>query len=300
MAISPNSIPNRNLLATCWTWSGDAAPGRGDETSPVDLRSRIEAVAAAGWRGIGFLHADLFKAEQELGLREVKNILDSVGLEIVELEFLNDWWTDGEARRVSDEWRRLLFEASEVLGSRTMKVSGDLSPNPVDIDIFANSFDLLATQAKDYGTRVAIEPMPMNNLRTLEAGVKLIADVGNSNGGLCVDVWHVHRGGTPYASLPSLLPIDSVFVVELDDSLEDITGGSLWEDAIDARMYPGEGEFGIPRFIAAMVEAGWTGHWGVEMISESHRKLPVQEAVTRAFDSTQAAFDAANTILLAR
>ncbi|RFA06582.1 hypothetical protein B7R21_19505 [Subtercola boreus] len=297
MATTLTAVPNRDLLATCWTWSGDAAPGRGDETSPVDLRTRIEAVAAAGWRGIGFVHADLLKAKRDIGLPEVRSILDSVGLEIVELEFLTDWWTTGERRRTSDEWRRLLFEATELLGSHTMKVSGDLSEAPVDLDTFATALDQLATEAREYGTRIAVEPMPMNNLGTLENGVKLVTSIGNSNLGLCVDVWHVHRGGTAYSSLPDLLDIRSVFVVELDDSLESISGASIWEDAIDARLNPGEGEFDVPGFIAAMVQTGWTGHWGVEMISESHRQLSITDAVTGAFRASEAAFDSADRIL---
>lgn len=36
-------ITNRDLLATCWTWAGDAAPARDDEASPIDIRTRLEA-----------------------------------------------------------------------------------------------------------------------------------------------------------------------------------------------------------------------------------------------------------------
>ena len=42
------TISNRELLASCWTSAGNAAPDRGDEVSPVDLRTRIETVAAVG------------------------------------------------------------------------------------------------------------------------------------------------------------------------------------------------------------------------------------------------------------
>jgi hypothetical protein len=52
-------ISNRELLATCWTSAGDATPDRGDEVSPVDLRTRIETAAEVGWEGFGLLHADL-------------------------------------------------------------------------------------------------------------------------------------------------------------------------------------------------------------------------------------------------
>ena len=47
------------LLATCWTHAGDAMPVAGRHLSPLDLRARAEAVAGAGFTGIGFTIDDL-------------------------------------------------------------------------------------------------------------------------------------------------------------------------------------------------------------------------------------------------
>ena len=57
------------LLATCWSSAGDAASDRADLRSPLNLRERIEAASAAGFRGFGLLSADLPAAEQEYGLQ---------------------------------------------------------------------------------------------------------------------------------------------------------------------------------------------------------------------------------------
>ena len=64
------------LLATCWTTAGDAAPLRGDERSPIPVRDRIEAAAAAGFRGIGLLHLDLTPALDQYGVRGLRALLD--------------------------------------------------------------------------------------------------------------------------------------------------------------------------------------------------------------------------------
>src|SRR3954451_15595972 len=50
------------LLATCWTHAGDAAPVAGRHLSPLNLGVRAEAVAAAGFTGIGFTIDDLAAA----------------------------------------------------------------------------------------------------------------------------------------------------------------------------------------------------------------------------------------------
>ena len=54
------------LLATCWTHAGDALPVAGRRLSPLDLRVRAEAVAAAGFTGIGFTIDDLDAAQAHL------------------------------------------------------------------------------------------------------------------------------------------------------------------------------------------------------------------------------------------
>lgn len=300
MTPSPTSVPNRDLLATCWTWSGDSAPFRGDEVSPLDLRTRVEAAARAGWAGLGILHADLYEAERQLGFTGLKTIIADSGIRIVELEFVSNWWTTDERRPASDRLRRFLFEAAAALDAPVVKVGGDLSAEPVDLGRFTEAFAELADDAGRHGVRVALEPMAMNNLARLERGIQVVTEVKHPAGGLCVDSWHVHRGGTDYSSLPEILPIDSVFVVELADSREALTDADLWRDAVNHRLNPGDGEFDLSSFVADMVQSGWTGHWGVEIISEAQRQLPLDAAVTGTFQATTAVLDAADQILQTR
>jgi len=292
---------NKNILATCWTWAGDAAPARGDETSPVDISRRIEAVAAAGWQGVGIVHADLAKIDAEIGLAALKEMLDSHGITIVELEFITNWWTDGEQKKESDRVRDELFAAAAILEAKVVKTGAELqsfgaTTGSVNLDVFAEKFDALATAAGSHGVRVALEPMPMSNLTTIDAGAEFIKTVANPHGGLVVDTWHVARGGTEFSRLPEILPMDHVFVVELDDAAAEPVG-TLWDDTCDRRMNPGEGELGTVRFVEEMVRAGWTGHWGVEIIGEAQRQLPVERAVERTAAATREVLDRAENNL---
>ena len=89
------------LLATCWTHAGDAMPVAGRHLSPMDLRARAEAVAAAGFTGIGFTIDDLAAARATYGLPDVRRICDDLGLVHREVELLEDWWTSGPRREGS-------------------------------------------------------------------------------------------------------------------------------------------------------------------------------------------------------
>jgi hypothetical protein len=63
------------LLATCWTHAGDAAPVAGPRLSPLALRARARAAAAAGFTGIGFTINDLEAAKATYSLPQVSRTL---------------------------------------------------------------------------------------------------------------------------------------------------------------------------------------------------------------------------------
>lgn len=293
------NIENRDLLATCWTWAGNAAPARGTERSPIPIAERLDAVASAGWEGVGIVHADLDEISSAIGLPALRTMLDDHGIKHVELEFITNWWTVGDQRREADALRDDLFEAAVVLGATTLKAAACLQAfgeTSVDRDRFATAFDELATQAGTHGLRVAIEPMPMSNLPSIADGVAFIEEVGNPHGGLCIDTWHVHRSGTEYRRLADIVPCEHVFVVELTDADAEVVG-PLWEDAVDRRRIPGLGSIDVAQFVAEMHRAGWRGHWGVEIISEEHRHRPLHEAVHLTRTKTLETIEAAERLL---
>jgi sugar phosphate isomerase/epimerase len=287
---------SRSLLATCWTSAGDARPARGDGVSPVPLRERIEAVAAAGWQGFGIGPADLRIAMDSTPLPELRAMFEDAGIEHIELEFLPDWWTEGERRAASDELRAFLFRAAEGLGATAIKVGGDPDGTPVDPDHLRAEFDALATEAGEHGTRVALESMPWGLLPTTGAAASVVRDVANPHGGLCIDIWHARRSGATDQELRECVTIEQLFVVELEDATAEVIG-TMWDDSCDRRMWPGTGDLDVPGFIATLHELGWRGHWGVEMIAESHRMLPVPEALAGARAATLGCIDEAERLL---
>ncbi|MFF7655872.1 sugar phosphate isomerase/epimerase family protein [Streptomyces sp. NPDC007983] len=274
-------MTTEELLATCWTTAGDAAPGGDDERSPLSLRERAEAASAAGFKGFGLLYADLVEAERAYGLAGVRSIFEDNGLHHVELEFLTDWWADGPRRTASDAVLRNLLDAAETLGARHIKVGPDVEDGPWNLDVWAEKFAAPAAQADGVGARLGIEFLPWANIKTVGEGLRLVEAAGHPAGGLIIDVWHTERAGTAPAELAKV-PGSRIVGVELDDADEQVVG-TLFEDTVRRRRLCGEGSFDLPGIITALRSTGWSGPWGVEILSDTHRALPVSQAAEAAY-----------------
>ena len=279
------------LLATCWTTAGDAASDRSDLRSPLTLRERIEAASSAGFRGFGLLSADLPAAVAEYRLTGIRTMLADNGIVHLELEDIPYWWEDGPRRQESDRIRHGLLEAAETLGARHIKVTPDGDDGPWDRGRWAAKFAELAAQAHDVGARLGIEFFPWSNVKTLQDGLQLVDDAGHEAGGVVIDAWHVARAHTPMADLASV-PLHRIIGVELDDADEQVVG-TLFADTVHRRRYCGEGAFDLSAMITSLRTAGWNGPWGVEILSEEHRSLPVDEALRRAAASARSVLDRA-------
>jgi sugar phosphate isomerase/epimerase len=277
--------PEEQLLATCWTSAGDSASDRPDLRSPLSLRERIEAASAAGFRGFGLLSADLPAAEQEYGLAGIRTMLDDNGIVGLELEGIPYWWDDGPRREESDRIRHGLLRAAEVLGARHIKVVPNGDDAPWNREIWAAKLAELAAQAQDAGTRLGLEFFPWSNIKTLHDGLQLVEDAGHDAAGVVIDVWHVERAHTPVTDLASV-PLQRIIGVELSDADAQVVG-TLYEDTVHRRRYCGDGAFNLTGIITALRAAGWSGPWGVEILSDEHRALPVRESLRRAAASAR-------------
>ena len=60
------------------------------------------------------------------------------------------------------------------------------------------------------------------------------------------------------------------------------------DEVINRRRLPGEGEFPIRDYVAVCRELGYDGPWGVEVLSEELRSLPIEQIFDRAYETTSA------------
>jgi sugar phosphate isomerase/epimerase len=280
---------NVELIASYWTLAGGGEPHTDREYSTFDFKDRVEAAAKAGFKGLGIWDADLDQILKSRSLKEMKRILDDNGMKYVELEFLRDWFVDGELKKQSDMERKKLLEASQALNAKHVKV-GDFERKKTPMPRLIEAFAALCVEAAKYGAKIGFELMPFGMLDTLKDSLTMIEGAGAKNGGIIFDLWHVAKLGIPYEEV-SRVPVKHIVGVEINDGTF-TAPWSLHEDTINHRRFCGEGEFDVKGFIAAMEKTGYAGPWGIEVLSAELRSKPLDETVTRAYKTTVAQFRA--------
>jgi len=279
-----------DLLASYWTIAGDVSPGTGGrEWSLFDFRDRVETISRVGFKGMGIWHTDLYHVLETRSLADMKQIFDDNGIVHIEIEFLLDWFTDGEEKKQSDVHRARLLEAAEALGARHVKV-GDFFNKEVEMDKVTESFADLCKDAANVGTRILFEVMPFAMVDNVADSLTMLEGADADNGGLMIDTWHIVKMGTPYEELASV-PKRFLLGVELNDGyLVTPEGMDMSTETTQHRKFPGEGEFDMDGFMDAIEATGYDGPYGVEVISAKNRSLPLGELANRAYDTSMAQF----------
>lgn len=283
------------FVASFWTLAGNSHPRTCNGISILPLEERAAAAAEAGFYGFSFVDTDLTALRETSrwhAYADIRRLMESTGFKFIEVELITNWFATGERKKQSDQIRDMLFEAAAELGANHIKVVGDFA-DEVKPAQMVDSFGELSRLAAKAGVKLGIELTPLTNLITPDQALTLVRDSRATNAGVFLDVWHMGRGGVDMESLDQI-PGDLIIGVELDDA--DIEQrGSLMDDTMTHRRFPGEGGLEPWRLIAAVLRAGYKGPYGIEVISDDQRKMPVKDVARKAIETSRAQFELAQS-----
>jgi sugar phosphate isomerase/epimerase len=127
--------------------------------------------------------------------------------------------------------------------------------------------------------------MPFDvNVRDLATALTVVGDVPNA--GLAIDTWHMAKLGIAPDELRDV-PAGRIGWVELSDGQYEDMADPI-DEVVNHRKLPGEGEFSIREYVAACRDQGYEGPWGVEVLSEELRNLPIAEIFDRSHETASA------------
>jgi sugar phosphate isomerase/epimerase len=112
---------------------------------------------------------------------------------------------------------------------------------------------------------------------------------GIDNTGVVIDTWHMAKLGIQPDDLRQI-PLDRLGWIELSDGQFENMEDTL-DEVVNRRKLPGEGEFPIRDYVRVAQEMGYSEVWGVEVLSEDLRALPLDEMYRRTYASAAAQFE---------
>lgn len=250
---------------------------------PFDVR--CEATGAAGFDAIGLLHRDYMFETDDRGrsAQELIDIAASHGLRIVEIEAARGWSTatPAEGALMTDK----CVEMAAVFGARHLTAVGAYDGT---VEEAAAGFANLCDRAAESGTLVGLEPIPVYEAYDIASTREIVERAGRDNGGLCIDTWHLERGGRDWDQLESL-PGELVTSIQIDDGPELPEHDHYIEDCIWNRRLCGEGEFDLTRFVQTLDRIGATAPYSVEIISRDLAAQDPFDVARRMAETTRAA-----------
>lgn len=286
-------MTSSDVLGSYWTVAGPVEIGTGREWSLFDWPERCAQAARVGMTGLGLWHTDLEHLLESRTMAELRTIFVDAGLRDLEIEFLNDWFVEeGDDRRTaSDAQRDLLFTAAVELGAHHVKL-GNLRRTPASTAQLTDGFAALCADAAGRGVPpMAYELMPFDvNAPSLAGVLEIVSASDPAHGGIAIDTWHLGKLGITAEDLRVIPPERLVHVELSDGTVANMPDHS--HETTRHRRLPGEGEFDIPGYVAVLRELGYDGPWGVEVLSDALRALPIDEIFQRTTDTTSAALGA--------
>jgi sugar phosphate isomerase/epimerase len=188
-------------------------------------------------------------------LEETARRLDDTGVRVLSVEVV----------RVGPDTRREDYEQALEAGARLRARYVTVNVDDPDIERASEAFAALTTDARPYGLRTLIEPIPYTQVSNLDEAIYVAKRSGG--GGILLDVLHFQRYGGRLEQLRSV-DRDLLSYVQLCDAPltppsglprpsrlprgQSTDGTDLQLESRAMRLLPGDGELPLTAFLAAL------------------------------------------------
>ena len=244
----------------------------------VPLEERVRVAATAGFAGIG-LRAENYWDAQRAGLDDsaMREVLDSHGVAVLEVEYLTGWGTEQDRDGAQREKEQPVHHLARAFGVTHVN-AGLLEKLPVAVVTAA--FAELCHRAGEL--TVALEFMPYSGVPDLATAWAVVSGAGARNGALLVDAWHWSRSRTTPAALEPV-PAEAIVAIQLSD-VRETPMERLRAESLGHRLLPGHGHGDVAGMVRALRAKGVSPRAvTVEVISESLVARGLAVAATTSF-----------------
>ena len=247
------------------------------------LKEKMQACAIAGFDGIEIFEQDLVTSP--LSPEDVRKMAADLGLTLDLYQPFRDF--DGVSEDLlAANLRRAdaKFRLMSRLGMDTILVCSNVATATIDDDgLRAKQLASLAELAGDHGVKVAYEALAWGKyVNDYEHAHRLVEMVDHPNLGTCLDSFHILSRDWDTAPIEDFNP-DKIFFVQVADAPKLSMDVLSWSRHY--RVFPGEGQFELAKFMGHVVRAGYTGPVSLEVFNDVFRQSDVERTAVDAMRS---------------
>jgi 4-hydroxyphenylpyruvate dioxygenase len=234
-----------------------------------DLRDKLRAIAAAGFRGVEIFESDLLSYNGTPA--DVAKEMADLGLRAITFQPFRDFegMPDAQRQRTFDRAERK-FDLMQELGCDLLMACSSVAPDAVGgVDRAAADFRELGERAKKRGLRVGFEALAWGrHINDYRDAWEVVRRADHPAVGLVLDTFHIFARRTDVKAIPSI-PGDRIFLVQLADAPWLDMDVIQWSRHF--RCFPGQGDFPLIDFMAAVQATGYRGDLSLEIFNDQFR-----------------------------
>jgi 4-hydroxyphenylpyruvate dioxygenase len=247
------------------------------------LREKMQACAVAGFDGIEIFEQDLITSP--LSPEDVRKLAADLGLTLDLYQPFRDFDSVSEDVLAANLRRAdAKFRLMSRLGMDTMLLCSNVGTATIDDDdLRAAQLSRLADLAVDHGVKVAYEALAWGKyVNDYEHAHRLVETVDHPSLGTCLDSFHILSRDWDTAPIEAFNP-DKIFFVQVADAPKLSMDVLSWSRHY--RVFPGEGQFDLAKFMGHVVRAGYTGPVSLEVFNDVFRQADVERTAVDAMRS---------------
>ncbi len=238
----------------------------------------VATFAEAGWPGV---EVWLTKLEQYLAdhsVSDTRKLMQDRGLVPAAASYQGGLLlSQGEERKAHFDALKRRLELCQGFGIPTLVLAPDFvsAPDATAVQRALVSLKQAAQWAAAFDVRLALEFRGRAAFcASLDTAAALVAQVGEPNVGLCLDLFHYYTGPSKFEDLGLLSPAN-LFLVQVSD-----LSGVPRELADDGdRIFPGDGDFQLTAVLRQLAACGYDGWVSLELFNHDFwRAKPSQVA----------------------
>lgn len=235
-------------------------------TLPAALTDDLKAFADVGWPAAEIWLTKLEKHLETASIESVRQFLNERKLTIAAAAYQGGLLlSQGEQRRLHFEHFRKRLELCQALCIPTVLLVADFAqrPDAVALERAVVSLCQAAQWAAGFDVRLGLEFRGSDAFCTsLDTAIGLVAQCGEPNVGVCLDLFHYYKGPSKPEDFAGLTR-DNLAHVQLCD-----VAGVPRELMTDSdRVMPGDGDFQFGPLMQVLENIGYDGYLSLEVMN---------------------------------